>query len=271
MATSNSDTDSDAVGGAGSPDGVSSGPEQTVSKERAFLSAVGICVVSLLLLAFFSLLLSGFYYVLTGSITKPATLLIENVGLVCSAVTLSVLYLQFTDYGTSFFDFKYPSIGEVGLGLGGAGILYIASRGIAATFKQFGITGSQHAIVELAKGKDAVPPEFFLLLVPMSILIIGPFEELIYRNIVQKSLYPAFGKKYGLVVASILFAGIHFPAYLTGTPQAALVTLTSVLALAGILGGLYAYTENLVVPAIAHGFYNGLLFVLLYADLTNLL
>ena len=37
-----------------------------------------------------------------------------------------------------------------------------------------------------------------------------------------------------------------------------------------ILGGVYEYSGNLVVPALAHGFYNAITFGLSYADTVGL-
>ena len=249
------------------------GPENETapSQFRAFLSAIGISVVSMLLLGLWTVFLGACYYALTGGIDKPTSLLLENLGLLLSAITLGLLFLQFSDHSTDFYDFELPSVKQTLIGLGGAVVLLIASNGIAFIFQQFGISGSQHAITQMATGKNAVSPEFFLLLIPVSIFLIGPCEEFIYRNIVQKSLYPAFGKTYAILSTSIIFAAIHFPAYLTGTPGEAVITLLSVLALSLVLGGVYASTEKLAVPAIAHGVYNAILFFVLYADLTNLM
>lgn len=271
MATEETDIGPSASSGTEPPNDPDPEHTATPSRLRAFLSAIGISVVSMLLLGLWTVFLGACYYALTGGIDRPTSLLLENLGLLLSAITLGLLHLQFSDHDTDFYDFDLPTIPQTLIAIGGTAVLLIASNGIAFIFAQFGISGSQHAITQMATGENAVPPEFFLLLVPVSILLIGPCEEFIYRNIVQKSLYPAFGKAYAVLATSIIFAAIHFPAYLTGTPGEALITLLSVLALSLVLGGIYAYTEKLAVPAIAHGVYNAVLFLILYADLTNLM
>lgn len=271
MATEETDIGTSTSSGTEPPEDSNPEPRATRSKAKAFLSAVGISVVSMLLLGLWTVFLGGIYYVVTGAINRPTSLLLENVGLLLSALSLGLLLLQFSNHDADFFDFELPTAKQTLIGILGSITLLIASNGIAYIFGLFGISGSQHAITQMATGKDAVPPEFFLLLIPVSIFVIGPCEEFIYRNIVQKSLYPAFGKAYAILATSIIFAAIHFPAYLTGTPGEAFITLLSVLALSLVLGGVYAYTEKLAVPALAHGVYNGILFFLLYAEIANLM
>lgn len=258
------DTHPETANGSGERFGESNRP-------RAFLYAIGLAVSSIIFLGIWSVPISGAYYFLTGSIPSDAfALLFETIGLGLGTLTFAVVFIKFSEADRSYIDVSRPRFIWVALGVLGTGILLVFSAAIIQLFAAYGITGSEHAIYEIATSESsAVSPEFFLLFVPLSILVIGPAEEFIYRNVVQKSLYPAFGTVGAILLTSIIFALVHFPAYLTGTPAEATITLCSVLVLSVVLGTLYAVSGSLIVPALAHGLYNATLFVFLYAELVG--
>lgn len=248
------------------------GPTSGSTREdqvRAVLSSFGLGIGEIILLGIWTLIFGGIYYLAAGGIPQSVSLLLENLGLAFGTATLAIIYFRYTDHDTSFIDLRKPSLAELGIGLGSALVLLAASLGIEQGFGLLGIQGSEHAIYKLATSESSnISPSFFLLYIPISILIIGPAEEFAYRNIIQKRLYDAFTKPQAILVTSLVFASIHLPAYLTSTLGAAAITLTTVLALSLVLGYIYAKTENLVVPAIAHGVYNAILFASLYIQLT---
>jgi len=109
-------------------------------------------------------------------------------------------------------------------------------------------------------------PEVLLILIPGSFLLIGPGEELLFRGVVQARIREAFDPVSGVVIASVIFAAVHFAA-LTGGTSGRLVTVGILLVPSLILGAAYEYTDNIVVPALIHGAYNATLFTILYAVL----
>ena len=109
-------------------------------------------------------------------------------------------------------------------------------------------------------------PSVILLLVPASVLLIGPGEELLFRGIVQGRLRETFSAPVAVVAASVVFAAVHFVA-LSGSPEARLVTIGILVGPALVFGTAYELTDNLVVPSLIHGCYNATLFTLLYATL----
>jgi membrane protease YdiL (CAAX protease family) len=106
-------------------------------------------------------------------------------------------------------------------------------------------------------------PTVLLWLIPGSFLLIGPGEELLFRGIVQGRLRETFDRVSGVVLASALFAAVHFAA-LTGGTGGRLVTITVLFFPALVFGSVYELTDNLVVPALVHGAYNATLFALAY-------
>jgi len=123
-----------------------------------------------------------------------------------------------------------------------------------------GVEGSDHATTQQAQER----PELMLVMIPIAILVIGPFEELLYRNVIQKSLYDTFSRAGAVVTASVIFAAVHVSAYATAGLGAVIASLGTVFGLSLVLGTIYERTENLVIPAPAHGLYNALLFANLY-------
>ena len=110
-------------------------------------------------------------------------------------------------------------------------------------------------------------PEVLLLLIPASFLIIGPGEEALFRGVVQGRLREVFDPVPGVLIPSIIFAGLHWFAISGGSPTGNLLALGVLLGPAIVFGASYEYTGNLVVPSLIHGAYNATLFTLLYVSI----
>ena len=152
-------------------------------------------------------------------------------------------------------DLKWFAGGFAGL-LG----LYVVAT---AVFGALGVSGADSAIVE--QGADQ--PIYFIYLVPVTILLVGPTEELIFRGIVQGLFREAYGAPVAVAAASAVFAAVHVSSY---SGEGLLATLAVVLLLGGVLGVVYEKCGNLVVPAAIHGLFNTVQFVAAYATATGL-
>ncbi|WP_049933846.1 CPBP family intramembrane glutamic endopeptidase [Halarchaeum acidiphilum] len=102
---------------------------------------------------------------------------------------------------------------------------------------------------------------------PVSLLLVGPGEELLMRNVVQKRLYRAFSRRGAVVVGGLVFALVHLPAYATGGADAAAlaVTLARLCCVSLVLGVVYERTDSVVASALAHGAYDAIQFGALFA------
>lgn len=111
-----------------------------------------------------------------------------------------------------------------------------------------------------------------LVFLPLSIFVVGPAEEFLYRGIIQTRLRELFDAGIAIAVAAIIFAVVHFPAYLdpSNVPGTVVTVFVILLPLGAILGFVYERTETLVVPALAHGCYNAVTYGLIYADVVGL-
>ncbi|MFA9518320.1 lysostaphin resistance A-like protein [Halopenitus sp. H-Gu1] len=107
-------------------------------------------------------------------------------------------------------------------------------------------------------------PEVLLLLIPASILLIGPGEELLFRGVVQGRLREVFSPVTAIVTTSVVFAGLHWFALTGGSATGNLVSIGVLVVPSLVFGTSYEYTDNVVVPALIHGIYNATLFSLLY-------
>jgi membrane protease YdiL (CAAX protease family) len=183
-----------------------------------------------------------------------------------AATTMTVaIYLAYTNRSLSFVDVRVPSPRSVAWAVGGLLSLFALLQAISVAFAAFGVSTTQHSTTQAAQSE----PSLLLPLVPLSLLVIGPGEELLYRNVVQKGLYEHAPRWVAVLTASVIFALVHIPAYSTGGTTGQLVaTLAVIFTLSLVLGTVYERTENLLVPAFVHGSYNAILFGFEYLDAT---
>ena len=163
-----------------------------------------------------------------------------------------------------------PSLRQAGIVLAGyaAAIVWVMVSGIALTVVQNlrsdPIQTGNNAAAELGKTN----PELLLLLIPASILIIGPGEELLFRGVVQGRIRERFSRVPGIAIASLFFAALHIVALVGGSLLGNLVVVSILFGTATVFGITYEYTDNIVVPSLIHGLYNATLFTILYVSLT---
>lgn len=179
-------------------------------------------------------------------------------------VLVSLFYLVGRDLPWSYLRVNRPSARDLAWAV-------IATFGLFATLgialfvvQQLGLTPTEHSVSKTAEEN----PQVLLLLVPLSVIVTGPAEELLYRGIIQTRLREVFGMGSAIAVASTVFALVHIPAYALGSGfNIGLATVLGILLILGaFLGTVYEYTDNLVVPAVAHGLYNAVVFGSNYVD-----
>jgi membrane protease YdiL (CAAX protease family) len=232
-------------------------------KIRSVAIALGIGFLAFLLSSFVALV-PAFAVRQFGQTLSIAALVVgSGVGLLAFAYG----YLQYRDLDWSYVDIDWPDLEGIAVGIGGLVVLYLMAIGVSVAFTQLGLPTATSSIEELAQQMDR--PVFLLALVPLSWLVIGPGEELVYRNIVQKYLYEHFSRRSAVIVASVVFAAVHFQQYSDPNPVAMLSTLSVVFVLSLVLGYSYYRTENLLVPIFIHGTFNAIQFAALYFRLTG--
>lgn len=151
---------------------------------------------------------------------------------------VGLAYLAYTDE-TGFVRTRVPDLSGLSYIVGGIVAVLIGWSGVTYVITQLGIDPAQSQLVE----SGLENPELLLLLIPVSILLVGPSEELLYRGIVQGKIKRVLGPVRAIIIASAVFASIHVFG-LIGSPTQMLVTLSVIFVLALILGSLYELSDK---------------------------
>jgi membrane protease YdiL (CAAX protease family) len=179
--------------------------------------------------------------------------------------------LDISGDGRSFgIPVSVPTVRQAGIVIIGyaAAIVWVMVSGILLTVVQQirgqSLNTGNNAAAELGQSN----PELLLLLIPASILLIGPGEELLFRGVVQARLRERFSRVPGIAIASLFFAALHIVALVGGSLVGNLIVVSILFGTATVFGVAYEYADNIVVPSLIHGLYNATLFTLLYVSLT---
>jgi hypothetical protein len=177
--------------------------------------------------------------------------------------TVAFGYLRVRGLPFEYLRIRWPSLRDLLVGVGGYVLAFALVFAAAVVITQLGLQTAERT--DQAALSD---PQVLLLLIPLALLVIGPGEELLFRGAIQSTLRESFSAPVAIVVANFAFAPAHILA-LTGSLQALAVSI-SVLFIPGLaFGYIYEYSENLVVPALAHGLYNATLFGISYVVVTS--
>lgn len=214
-------------------------------------------------------------YALGSLLGVAAVVTLESAGVevgIRGRVLLSVLMLQVVAFGAvSFLYLRSRGLTLrrwVGVRLPdleewmyvGAGYVVALLAAIAAVVLLFAVV----ALFDLELPRTRVAdlgeedPTVFLVMAVLSVLVVGPAEELLFRGVIQRSLREAFGAAAAIGIATAVFAAIHLPNY-TGPWVSRFAAVALLVLPALVFGALYEYTGNVVVPAIVHGLYNATL------------
>jgi len=236
------------------------------SRLRAVGVGVGIGVAglaggSLLVLVVALALVSGGVTISPVLNIVLSLLLLTGIGFMGTAT----LYLRYRGIPLRSLGFKIPSVAEFGMVIGAlvASMVYLIVVG--NIIQSTGTDTASNQVASMAMQN----PEIVLYLLPGAYLLIGPGEELLFRGVVQNRIREAFSAVPAVLLASVIFAAIHVTSLVGSDVSAILVSLTALMGPSLLLGALYEYTRNLVVPILVHGTYDAIIFVSLYAVATG--
>lgn len=179
-------------------------------------------------------------------------------------VAVVALYLERYSLPWSYLRISKPSLREAGLAVLATVVLFVALGLVTVVIEQLGLSTTEHSVSQSADENPAV----LLPLIPLSILVTGPAEELLFRGVIQTRLRESFDMTAAVVIAAAVFSLVHIPAYGLGSGFniALLTTLVVLFLLGGLLGAAYEYTGNLFVPIIAHGVFNAVIYGSSYVE-----
>lgn len=241
-----------------------------VNQFITILTGVGLGGGSMLVGLLWSMPAMAIIFFIYGDLLREPSIIIESIGLFLGGLTIAYIYYKTSDPADNFISISAPSAKVSGIVLGITIGLFTFAFGIDIITEYIGIGSSDHGIYDMAMGEDAVLSELFILsMIPVSILIVGPAEELIFRGLVQNHLATTFENLTAIIYASVIFAAVHIPAYFTTNIAEIGIALTTIFTLSIVLGTVYNYTKNLIVPMLIHGLYNATLFGLLYLQMSG--
>ena len=174
---------------------------------------------------------------------------------------VALAYIKLRDLEEDFVRARVPTRTDLVWLLGGSIVFLVLYGVLSIVISALGLPVAENTIKHLARQT----PEVFLLLVPLSILLVGPGEELLFRGMVQGLLRQGYGAAGAILLASAIFAVSHASS-LRGPGQFTYMAIVFILAL--VLGVTYERTGNLVVPALIHGTYNAVLFGATYVTIS---
>ena len=237
-------------------------PSRT-GRPRAVLVALGLTLVGLVVgtaLGATAIVAEG---VLTGSFLESGAFFLASAALTMVGYALVALVYA-RRYGLAI-PARIPTRREIGWVLGGTVLALATVTALSALVATLGLEAAPNAVGLVGSER----PSLFLALAVLSVLAVGPAEELLFRGAVQGRLREAFGPVGAVLGASAIFAAVHAVA-VVGTLGATLVTISILMATSLVLGVAYERTRNVVVPALLHGLYNATLLTLAYVALVGL-
>jgi membrane protease YdiL (CAAX protease family) len=221
-----------------------------------------------------SFLLVVVAFLVAGLASQGGTSLLQSVGLteeatpvVAQLVPMSLhfvgllvavaVYVDLQD-ARSLVSIRRPNLREVGWMVGGFVGFAAALVGFDALLSQLGYAPADNVSVEAGREH----PRLFLYLIPVVVLLNAPAEELLFRGVVQGLFRRAYGVVPAILAAAAIFGLIHYVALVDSGSRLAYVAIAVVSGL--LLGALYEYTDNLVVPIAVHACWNVLVYLSLY-------
>tara|TARA_Y100000590_G_scaffold456859_1_gene608280 strand:+ start:37 stop:837 length:801 start_codon:yes stop_codon:yes gene_type:complete len=235
-------------------------------KEILFATLIGIS--GLIAIAFWSVILVLIIGV--EILTDPLWgILLTSLAFCMGILTIFLFYMRRTNTPFTFLDINFPTWRDVFYIISGLITLFSILLIIGILFTYFGVETTSHSVENIVSSS----PELILLLIPISLLLVGPLEELLYRNIIQKSLYSSFSPIGSIFISSIIFSAVHISAYagdsLFQNPLPALNALAVIFILSVIIGIVYYQTKNIVTAALLHGIYDSIIFAVFYINITT--
>lgn len=175
-------------------------------------------------------------------------------------VLVGVAYLRYRDLTIDYVTVEPPSLRDLlwaGVGYVSAFALVIASALVLTATNTTPNTSNQAAKAGIEN------PELLLWLVPLSLFVIAPAEEFLYRGVIQSRLRETFVPAVAIPLTAALFAAVHFFS-LTGGAGGRVIAISILFFPSLVFGYVYEKTGNLVANTIVHGVYNSTLVLLLY-------
>lgn len=158
---------------------------------------------------------------------------------------------------------SYPSKQEIKY-------IFIVTGGILTAYVLYtvvssyiGIETADHTISQASEQNPLLP----LIMIPVSLFVIGVWEEVVFRGFLHEKLRTAVKPEYIISIASVIFAILHVGSY---ESQGIVTALLFLFLISCAIGIAYEKTRNLIVPILIHGLYDAVLFAVILVNVTVL-
>src|SRR6056297_1806264 len=195
-----------------------------------------------------------FALLVASAITAPGADLAASLGLVSEGTTgyrLLRTLLQFAGFALAAVGYlaitgewglarvSRPEAREAAIIVGGGVVLFAFQYGALFALDQVGLsTGQNQAVVP-----SGDPVVYYLAMIAVSLAVVGPVEELLFRGVVQGGVRRAFDAVPAVLIASLAFGLIHLPS-VSGTAVEQWASAGVVVVLGSDLGGPYARPDE---------------------------
>jgi membrane protease YdiL (CAAX protease family) len=230
---------------------------------RTIAFTVGLLGIALLAQIIVGAVASVSYLSLGGAFENPWAVVVLTIP--TQLVILGVGYLFVTRY-LGGLRAALPSRTQLGL-VAGATVLMLALNAAGnIALSRAGVVTPPDAMLVAASAQ----PLILLAFAVLSLVLVGPAEEFLFRGAVQGNLRTAFGPAVAIGATAAVFGLIHVSNFLAvGAPLTVAVWASiGLVVLNGVIyGGLYERTGNLTVPILAHGLFNAVGFVFYFVTI----
>jgi hypothetical protein len=155
---------------------------------------------------------------------------------------------------------RVPTRRELGLTALGVVAALVAANGLSLLAPVLGVEPVESVLDPYITAQPLV----LVAMAVLSLVVVAPAEELLFRGAIQGRLGRAFGAVGAVALSSLVFGAFHVANFESGLVGVAFAT-SIVVAVGLILGALYERTGNLTVPILVHGVYNFVLLTAAYA------
>lgn len=232
--------------------------EKHTRKARALGVSLGLTIAATGLSAVASILIAIPLFILGLDLESTAVIVSLLIGGQIGFFAVGYLYVR--RYSLSI-PIDRPARRDLGYAIGGAIVALVFATGASSVLTWLGLTPG--AVLEEIVTQNPIVALWMALL---SIVVVAPVEEYLFRGVIQGRLRRTFSAPSAIVLASVLFGSLHFGNYV-GSVSTVVGWSLLIAGVGVIFGSLYERTNTLIVPIIAHALYNTVLFTVGYVTL----
>lgn len=228
-------------------------PTRSTARSRARAAAVA---TGLTTAAFVASLLASVVFVvpvILVGLEVESTPVFVALTVVGQLVLLAVGLLYAWRYGVRI-RIARPTTRHLGVAAVGTLAALTLATGLALALNALGLL--PESVIGDAAAAD---PTILLWLAVLSVVLVAPAEEFLFRGVIQGRLRRAFGPVGAVAGSSLLFGSMHLVNY-SGSVASVVAGALLIAGTGAVLGALYERTRNLAVPVLTHALYNVVLF-----------